>query len=316
MKLIILDPRGGVTRTLRLPTRWRGLLLALVLALPLAGVAGGFMLSNWLDGEPLLSGKIGLSTAQVLRERLARQQELVAEARQTAEERLKALTVRVAEMQARLLRLDALGERLTRVTGVGGKEFDFTRPPAIGGPHDDAVPLADAAYERPDFLATLDELQGRIDRRQAELAVLETLLAGSRLREETFLAGNPVRVGYLSSGFGRRIDPFHGNFAFHAGFDFAGPEGSDIVATGSGMVVFAGRKAGYGEMVEVSHGDGISTVYAHCSKVLVRVGDIVSEGQVVAKLGNTGRSTGPHVHYEVRREGKAINPSAYVAAAR
>jgi murein DD-endopeptidase MepM/ murein hydrolase activator NlpD len=315
MKLIILDPRGGVTRTLRLPTRWRGLALALALALPLAGVAGGFMLSNWLDGEPLLSGKIGLSTAQVLRERLARQQELVAEARQTAEERLKALTVRVAEMQARLLRLDALGERLTRVTGVGGKEFDFTQPPAMGGP-EDALPLADAAYERPDFLATLDELQGRIDRRQAELAVLETLLAGSRLREETFLAGNPVRVGYLSSGFGRRIDPFHGNFAFHAGFDFAGPEGSDIVATGSGMVVFAGRKAGYGEMVEISHGDGISTVYAHCSKVLVRVGDIVSEGQVVAKLGNTGRSTGPHVHYEVRREGKAINPSTYVAAAR
>lgn len=312
MKLIILDPRRGISRTLHLPRVWPWLLAVALLVLPLMGGLGGYWLRASGEGDALVSGNVGRDTAVAWRERLAAQKEAVAATRAAAEERLKALTVRVAEMQARLLRLDALGERLVRTTRIGKDEFDFRRPPAVGGPDEGS---AAAAYVQPDFIGTLDQLASRIDAREEELKVLERLLAGGRLREESFLAGNPVRVGYLSSDFGRRIDPFHGSIAFHRGVDFAGPEGADIVATGAGIVTFAGSTAGYGNMVEVSHGDGITTVYAHASKVEVRVGDIVQEGQVLARLGSTGRSTGPHVHYEVRRSGQPINPAHYNLAA-
>lgn len=314
MKLIILDPRRGVSRTIGLPRHWRLLLVTLVLVLPLSGMVGGYALFAYLAGDPVISGDVGRSAALAWRERLKTQKDAVVEARHAAEERLKALTLRVAELQARLLRLDALGERLARTTRIDQAEFNFAQPPPMGGPEEGSV-VTDA-YVQPDFVSALDELVARIDAREAELKVLEGLLANGRLREETFLAGNPVRVGYLSSTYGHRIDPFHGNIAFHRGVDFAGPAGSDVVATGAGIVVFAGTRAGYGRMVEISHGDGITTVYAHASEVLARVGDIVQEGQAIARLGSTGRSTGPHVHYEVRRNGTPVNPAAYIAGTR
>lgn len=311
MKLIILDPRRGVSRTLNLPRRWYLMLAALVVLLPALGAVGGYWFFSSQSGDPLVSGDVGRHAALAWRERIDTQRQAVVDARARAEEKLKAMTVRMAEMQARLLRLDALGERLARSVRVGGQDFDFSQPPALGGPEDSAA----VAFQTPDFLAALDSLAQRIDSRDAELRVLESLLSGGRLREERFLSGNPVSYGYLSSTYGQRIDPFHGTIAFHRGIDFAGPEGADIVATGAGMVVYAGPHAGYGEMVEVSHGDDISTVYAHASRVLVSVGEIVREGQVIAKLGSTGRSTGPHVHYEVRRNGAAINPAGFLVQA-
>lgn len=312
MKIIILDPARGVSRTMQLPRQWKALLAAVVLVLPLAGIAGGYWLGTSAD-SPVLTGKVGRSAAEMWQGTLSTQRDAVTHATRQAENRLRALTLRVAEMQAKLLRLDALGERLARVRHVGKNEFDFSVPPAVGGPEDGS---SGAVYAKPDFVAVLDDLAERIDAREKELKVLQSLVDGGRLREESFLSGNPVRVGYLSSNFGRRIDPFEGNLAFHRGVDFAGPEGSDIVATGDGIIVEAGVHTGYGLMIEVSHGDGISTVYAHCEKLVGRVGEIVREGQVIAKLGSTGRSTGPHVHYEVRRNGVAIDPAAYVASAR
>ncbi len=313
MKLIILDPRRGISRTFALPRHWVLLAATLLLLLPLSGAVGGYLFFASQAGDPLVSGDVGRYTAEAWRERLQSQRQAVVDARTRAEEKLKALTVRVAEMQARLLRLDALGERLVQSTRVGRQDFDFSRPPAVGGPEESTDA---AAFQAPDFVTALDELSARIDAREQELQVLASLLAGARLREESFLAGNPVNTGYLSSDFGHRIDPFHGNIAFHKGIDFAGPTGSDVVATGAGMVVYAGDHAGYGRMVEVSHGDGISTLYAHLSAVSVRVGDIVREGQAVGRLGSTGRSTGPHVHYEVRRHGQPVDPARYLAAAR
>lgn len=309
MKVILLDPKRGISRTLRLPEPWYLWLGAVLLVLPLLGAVGGYALYGKLAGDPVLSGDVGRTTAVAWRDRLSSQRQAITDARTQAEDKLRALTVRVAEMQAKLLRLDALGERLARVTAKGSEEFDFSRAPPMGGPEEGGG----AAFQQPDFMAALDDLATRIDTRESELKVLETLLAGGRLREESFLAGNPVKVGYLSSTYGYRIDPFHGSVAFHRGIDFAGAPGSDVVATGAGIVTFAGPHAAYGNMVEISHGDGISTVYAHAKAVLVRVGDIVREGQPVATLGSTGRSTGPHVHYEVRRNGVAINPETYVA---
>lgn len=309
MKLIILDPRRGVSRTIQLPQHWHLVLAGLVLLLPMLGAVGGYFFYATQAGDPVVSGAVGRTTAFAWRERLGFERQAVVDAKARAEQGLKALTVRVAEMQAKLLRLDALGERLMRSTRMGKKDFDFSRPPPVGGPEESSDGVA---YQPPDFVAALDVIANRIDVRDAELQVLENLLAGGRLREESFLAGNPINSGYLSSAYGRRIDPFHGNIAFHRGVDFAGPVGADIVATGAGIVTFAGSRSGYGNMVEINHGDGISTVYAHASAVLVRVGDIVREGQAIARLGSTGRSTGPHVHYEVRRNGEATNPAAYI----
>lgn len=314
MKVIILDPQRGISRTLPLPRRWYLWLAAVVMLLPALGAWGGYAFYASAAGDPVVSGDVGRDTAVAWRQRLAVQRDAIASARERAEEKLKAMTVRVAEMQARLLRLDALAERLARDTPAGkARDFDFSQPPAVGGPEE----VQGVAFREPDFVAALDELALRIDARETELKVFESLLdGGNRLREESFLAGNPVHVGYLSSSFGYRIDPFHGNIAFHRGVDFAGPSGSDIVATGDGMVIQAGDHAGYGRMVEIAHGDGISTVYAHASRVLVKVGDIVRKDQPVARLGNSGRSTGPHVHYEVRRHGVAINPTTFAALAR
>lgn len=313
MKLIILDPHRGFSRTIPLPRRWYLLLAAVVLLLPLGGVAGGYFVFSMVSEDPFISGHVGRETAAGWRERLQTQKLAVKAAREGAEERLKALTLRVAEIQARVLRLDALGERLARAGRISDGEFDFSRSPSVGGPEDGAA--GGAAFARADFVTALDDLMARIDAREAELRVLEGLMAGGRLREENFLAGNPVRIGYLSSTFGQRIDPFHGALAFHKGVDYAGPPGSDIVATGAGIVTAAGSQTGYGLMVEINHGDGITTLYAHASKVLVRPGDIVHEGQAIAILGSTGRSTGPHVHYEVRRNGSPVNPARYVARA-
>ena len=311
MKLIILDPHRGRSLTIPLPQRWYLLLAAILLLLPMLGAIGGYWVSRQEQEDPFISGTVGRQAAGTWRERLAEQKHAVAEVRTRAEEKLRAMTVRVAEMQARLLRLDALGERLVKATDIGARDFDFSRAPAVGGP--DATGGGEA-FRPPEFMLALDQLSARIDAREGELRVLESLLDGGRLREERFLAGNPVHAGYLSSTFGQRIDPFHGTLAFHKGIDFAGPEGGDIVATGAGMVIFAGSHAGYGDVVEVSHGDGLSTLYAHASTVYVQVGDIVREGQRIARLGSTGRSTGPHVHYEVRRNGEPIDPAAFLAS--
>jgi murein DD-endopeptidase MepM/ murein hydrolase activator NlpD len=314
MKVIILDPKRGISRTIPLPAHWHAWLAAFLLLLPALGAWGGYALYANRAGDPVLSGDVGRDTAAAWRDRIASQRDAIAAARLRAEEKMKAMTVRVAEMQAKLLRLDALGERLARTTSGGKQDFDFSRPPPVGGPEEAAA--GTPAFHEPDFVVALDDLANRIEARETELKVFESLLTGNRLQAESFLSGNPVNVGYLSSSFGYRIDPFHGSVAFHRGVDFAGPAGSAIVATGDGLVTFAGEHAGYGNMVEIAHGDGISTVYAHASRVLVRAGDIVRKDQPVAKLGSTGRSTGPHVHYEVRRAGVAMDPAAFVSVAR
>jgi len=158
----------------------------------------------------------------------------------------------------------------------------------------------------------LDRLAADIEAREQQLQVLESLMANRKLQQEAAIAGRPVTWGWLSSRFGRRTDPFTGRPAWHAGVDFAGKEGSDIISVGSGVVTWAGERYGYGLMVEVNHGGGITTRYGHAKEILVKVGDIVKQGETLAKMGSTGRSTGPHVHFEVRKHGKAVDPSRYV----
>jgi len=208
-----------------------------------------------------------------------------------------------------LLRLDALGEHLTEVANLRKGEFDFGLPPAMGGPA--GGDLGDT-YQRLDFMKALDQLMMEIEGKEQQLEVLDSLLANRRIQDDVFLAGRPIDRGWMSSRYGRRTDPFTGRLAWHKGVDFAGKMNSPINAVASGVVTWSGDRHGYGEMVEINHGGGYSTRYAHNTENLVNVGDIVRKGQDIALMGSSGRSTGPHVHFEVFKDGRAVDPAKYI----
>ena len=234
----------------------------------------------------------------------------VAQTRHSASENLDALALRLGELQARVLRLDALGHRLVGMAELDPGEFDFSARPALGG-----LRPAGGGESRSvsDFLDELDVFARQLEDRAPKLDAIESTLMSARLRAEVSPSGWPIRQGWLSSAFGWRNDPISGKRAFHGGVDFSGPYRSDVVAVAAGIVTRAEENSGnYGNMVEVDHGDGYATRYAHNAEILVAPGEKVSRGQPIALLGNSGRSTGPHVHFEVRLDGKAINPIEFV----
>ena len=235
----------------------------------------------------------------------------LADATRKAEDNLNALALRLGQLQAHVIRIDALGQRLTSMAKLDKGEFDFENPPAQGGPDSD---VQSAPMEVPDFIAALNDLSAQLDDRGRQLSVLETMMMNRNLQAEVMPAGRPVTHGWLSSYFGMRTDPFTGHRAFHTGLDFAGKLGSDVVAVAAGVVTYAGKRSGYGNLVEINHGNGYSTRYGHNSKILVNVGQTIKKGQVIAKMGSTGRSTGPHVHFEVLVNGHAVNPKKYIQA--
>ena len=234
----------------------------------------------------------------------------VAETRNTASENLDALALRLGELQARILRLDALGRRLVSMAGLDGEEFRFSVRPALGGP---GPAGGEKSRSIPDFLDELDALGRQLDDRVPKLQAIESTLMNARLQAEASPSGRPITQGWLSSVFGWRNDPITGERAFHPGMDFSGPFRSDVVAVASGVVTRVESRFGnYGKMIEIDHGSGYATRYAHNDEILVAPGDKVSKGQTIALLGNSGRSTGPHVHFAVHRDGKAINPIDFV----
>lgn len=226
-----------------------------------------------------------------------------------ARDKLAAMTIKLAEMQAQVLRLDALGERLTDMADMDDGEFDFSQKPAFGGPE-----LVSEAFDESEssVLAAIEELSHKVDSKGKQLEVLESLLSNNKIQSDVSLTGRPVAKGWLSSQYGYRIDPFHGNKAWHSGVDFAGKFGSDVIAVGSGVVTWSGDRYGYGQMVEVNHGNGYVSRYAHNSENYVVPGEIVKKGQVIAAMGSSGRSTGPHVHFEVYKHGRTVDPATYI----
>lgn len=244
-----------------------------------------------------------------LRDQLAHQRADLDGVQRQAHDDLNALAVRLGQLDAQVIRLDALGDRLTRMAGLTKGEFDFGAPVAAGGPE---VLAGDGSVPPLDFVRSVDVLAEQLADREKQLAVLENILMSKNLLQQVRPSGRPVREGYLSSYFGIRSDPFTGHRAAHYGVDYAGDIGDDIMATASGVVTYSGPRLGYGLLVEVNHGDGIVTRYAHLSESLVAPGDVVKKAQVIARMGSSGRSTGPHVHFEVLREGKLVNPLTYI----
>lgn len=250
------------------------------------------------------------SEVQSWRAELAQQEELLDATRRTAQQNMDALALRLGQMNAHVVRLDALGQRLTQMAGLDDGEFDFTSAPSLGGPEE---PIAAADLMQVSRIVTaLDTLSVQLQDRQRQLNVLEDFLLNRKLRDEVHPEGRPVTAGYISSSFGNRTDPFTGRAAFHKGVDFAGREGADVVAVASGVVIWSGDRYGYGQMVEVNHGNGYVTRYAHNDENLVTVGDTVKRGQRIAVMGATGRATGPNLHFEVLRNGRVVDPLTYI----
>ena len=226
-------------------------------------------------------------------------------------ENLAAMAAKLGEMQAQLIRLDALGERVQGLAGVKPEEFNFKEPPGRGGIE---VPLNKPDLSLSDFQQSLDVMARDLGYRSDYLNVVESKLMSFKLQAKLLPTVVPVNVGYNASTFGRRIDPFSGRTAFHEGLDFSAPTGTPIVAAAGGVVVAAEYHPEFGNMLEIDHGGDMMTRYAHASRLYAKVGDIVKRGQRIADIGSTGRSTGAHLHFEVRIKGIPQNPHKFLNA--
>jgi murein DD-endopeptidase MepM/ murein hydrolase activator NlpD len=308
MKIIVFNPENPQkVRKFSLSRGMRVTSVLALLAVPVVFAAGGYVLARYVN-TPMMPQDVVDSWQQ----ELLRQEQKLQQAESKSRSEVEALTVRMAQLQARLIRLDALGERVSAVAKLDSSEFDFSQPPALGGPD---IEGQGEPYGPPDFIQVLDQLADQIDDREQQLDIMAGLMVNRQLQNELSIAGMPVVKGWMSSKYGNRIDPFKGQRAWHNGVDFAGKLGSDIVAVASGVVTWSDRRTGYGLMVEINHGGGYVTRYAHAQENLVAVGDVVKKGQAIAKMGSSGRSTGPHVHFEVYKDGKPENPAAYIARA-
>ncbi|MDX1488142.1 MAG: M23 family metallopeptidase [Acidiferrobacterales bacterium] len=238
---------------------------------------------------------------------LTAQRAAIAATRRQAETHLNALAQRLGQLQAQMWRVNALGGQLVAMAGLDKAEFDFSAEPAMGGPE---TPVGASA---PALFPALEALDAQLTAQRERLTALETLLMNRQLEAAVTPAGWPVNGGWVSSGFGWRADPFTGRRARHEGVDIASRLGSPVHAMGDGVVRYAGPKAGYGLMVEITHGD-IVTRYAHTKSVLVKVGDRITRGAPIATVGTSGRSTGPHLHFEVLRREHPVNPRPFLQA--
>jgi hypothetical protein len=304
MNVIFLSKRDGRARQLDLT---RPLTLTALSALVFA-----FLGSAFAFGVQLGRGnheRVVLADTTRFGMLLAEQKKQIADLKQQVQLRVDAMAMRLGEVNAHVIRLDALGKRLTEMADIDSREFNFDRDPPRGGPEGDGEGMS---AQIPDLSAMLKQLEQRVDLRESQLSALENVILARELHQEIHPEGRPVANGFISSYFGERSDPFDGLEAFHKGVDFAGTVGSPVTAVAAGVVTWAGERTGYGKLVEINHGDGFTTRYAHNERTLVTVGQTVKRGESVALMGSTGRSTGPHLHFEVLRNGRQVNPLSYI----
>ncbi|MEM6709022.1 MAG: M23 family metallopeptidase [Pseudomonadota bacterium] len=302
MKIIVLKDGGHAQAVRMSPRRVAGILAGIAAVLIVAAISGYFAARS----HTVTVSEHDRARA-VWKGQLAAQRQEIEALRQSEAATSQALGRQIARMQARLMRMEAIGTRVLEVADLNAEEFSFAPEAPQGGPltREMALPL-------PTLKTELDTLAQALTAREQEFGVLDGVLSDSRYYDSKVIAGRPITWGWMSSPFGYRVDPISGKRAWHAGVDFAGKAGSDVVAVASGVVTFAGNRFGYGKLVEISHGDGYVTRYAHHQSIAVKTGDIVKQGQVIAAMGSTGRSTGPHVHFEVLKNGRHVDPARFV----
>ena len=300
MHFIITDASLARSRAVQLSgLQLVGAMLALSLALMLcaAGMYHWVFLKGAREGWPV----VGALVKFVVRDEFEQRDRFL-------RENLDAMARKLGEMQARLVQLEALGERVSGLAGVNIAEF---RAPGQGG-----ALVSSRALSMEELQATLLELEQATGQQVDLLTVLESRLIDQRIRNMMLPTQQPIAAGHLGSAFGWRIDPFTGRNALHTGLDFQAEPGTPILAAAGGVVVTQEAHHAYGNMVEVDHGNSLITRYAHASRVFVKQGDVVKRGQKIAEVGSTGRSTGPHLHFEVLVQGVPQDPHKFLNAGR
>jgi murein DD-endopeptidase MepM/ murein hydrolase activator NlpD len=274
---------------------------------PLA--AAGVLLAVGLLGGAGLRSVVGMAQVDAMQAADAARQVELQQVSRNAQHEVNALAARLAELQAQANRLNALGARLTQAGQLQDGEFNFDKPVGQGG--------AGRASDMPsaELRQRLGELEGQFHQADTQLSVLESLLFNRELDRSAIPSGDPIANSYITSGFGVRADPFGGGHQFHKGIDFEADVGDPVLAVADGVVSFSGVRSGYGNVIEIDHGNGYVTRYAHNSQLERMVGDLVRSGQEIAKAGSTGRSTGAHVHLEVWQDGRVIDPRKFLAGA-
>lgn len=308
MHIILVSDRMATAKTITLKRRH-----ALAAA---AGLIGLVLLAAFVFSLVTLRNieTVPLPYAQELLSSV-RQQE-AQRSQEVVRDNLTSMAVKLGEMQARIMRLDTLGERLAQVTGIKPEaaQEPAAKTPAGAGQGGPLVTESDATSEA-DLQRRVDLLASQIESRGDHFDLVETALLDERVRRSLLPTSMPIAGGeYNSSSFGWRRDPFTGQRAMHEGIDFSVESGTPIRAAAGGVVVSAEYHSAYGNLVEIDHGNGLITRYAHASKLLVKQGMLVKRGQAIAEVGSTGRSTGPHLHFEVRNEGVAQDPRRFLSA--
>jgi murein DD-endopeptidase MepM/ murein hydrolase activator NlpD len=304
VQIILIPDRLARARTLNVSALHLAAAALLGFALLCAATAGLY----WITIRNAAELRI-----PVLQQLVVAAQEAEAErARAFVQQNLNAMAVKLGEMQAQLTRLDALGERLSSLAGIRPQEFRFAEAPGLGGAAPTLLPPQNLSLA--EFSDKLASVSRHVENRNDMLSVLEAQLFDQAVKKKLLPTMTPVAAPYNASGFGRRIDPFTGQWAMHEGIDFLAEPGSPVVAAAGGVVQFAAFHPQYGFMIDIDHGNDLVTRYAHLSKLFVKAGDVVLRGRRIALSGSTGRSTGPHLHFEVRYRGAAQNPARFLAA--
>lgn len=296
---IIAEGKNYIRSVHDRPARRVGAVLLLMLAFSM------FIIGRWSSPAPVLMQ----NTISQMKLELIRQQQMLDQLSVEQQTNIDALAVRLAELTAASTRLDALGERLVQLGQLDPEEFDFNQQPPVGGPERIITGSQSGIF---DLNSSISRLAETLNSQYARLDALQLLLLDRKLENARTPAGWPVSSGWISSGFGERNDPFSGKTVQHDGLDFAGVKGSEVLGVASGVVTWSGLRQGYGKLLEINHGNGYITRYAHNDELLVKAGDGITAGQTIAKMGKTGRATSPHVHFEVLYKGKAVNPYQFV----
>lgn len=302
MQIILISDRLAKARSINLSAVHVGVLAAFGLALLCATTAAAY----WLTLRHATELRIPVLQKLVL----SAQEAEASRARAFVQQNLNAMAVKLGEMQAQLTRLDSLGERVSSLAGFRPQEFRFSEAPGLGGAQPTLLPPQNLSL--PEFGEKLATLSRQVESRTDMLGVLEAQLFETAIKKKMLPTMMPVKAPYLASSFGKRIDPFTGQLAMHEGIDFLADIGSPVSAAAAGVVQFAGFHPQYGFMIDVDHGNDLLTRYAHLSKLFVKDGDVVLRGKKLALSGTTGRSTGPHLHFEVRFRGTAQNPQKFL----
>ena len=275
------------------------------LLLGLLAISGFFLVSSRSTDSP----EENIVRIQYAKTGLEQQANEVSLLKTSTEQRMTGMMLKLADMQSQIQRLDALGSRLVEQAKLNPDEFSFNQNPSMGGPFNSRSVDIQVQDE---LLSNITDMFEQIQNKAQELTALESIMLSHHIVQESRLEGKPITSGWLSSYYGIRKDPFTGLPAMHKGLDFAGKEGEPVLATGAGIITWSGSRYGYGELVEIDHGGGLVTRYGHNKELNVKIGDVVTKGQSIAVMGNTGRSTGAHVHYEVVHKGKQQDPLPYV----